>query len=137
MVAVGGFLCPEVGCQKRTKSLIEGGFMKVALLLTVLMLFIGVSTTSVAQVLEFAAKCDEAQKQLAEWVKKPDSTDAQRIKEAIGLDILISCATTTGQIICFECIDKDQNFRTLQLLQKRDTKQLELLGFGCRCKDQK
>ena len=111
--------------------------MRVALLLTVLMLFTGVSTTSVAQVLEFAAKCDEAQKQLAEWVKKPDSTDAQRIKEALGLDILISCATTAGQIICFECIDKDQNFRTLQLLQNRDTKQLELLGFGCRCRDEK
>jgi hypothetical protein len=126
-----------MGPQKLTKSLIEGGFMKIALLLTVLMLFIGVSTTSVAQVLEFAAKCDEAQKQLAEWVKKPDSTDARKIKEALGLDILISCATTAGQIICFECIDKDQNFRTLQLLQSRDTKRLELLGFGCRCRDEK
>lgn len=111
--------------------------MKVALVLTVLMLFIGVSTTSFAQVLEFAAKCDEAQKQLAEWVKKPDSTNAQRIKEALGLDILISCATTAGQITCFECIDKDQNFRNLQLLQSRDTKQLKLLGFGCRCRDEK
>ncbi len=109
--------------------------MKVALLLTVLMLCIGVSKTSVAQVLEFAAKCDVAQKQLAEWVKKPDSTDGQRIKEALGLDALISCSTAQGQIICFECIDKDQNFRTLQLLQNRDTRQFELLGFGCLCKD--
>lgn len=111
--------------------------MRVAPLLIVLMLCIAVSETTVAQVLEFAAKCDEAQKQLAEFVKKPDATNSQKIKEDLGLDILISCATSAGQIICFECLDKDQNFRTLQLLQNRDTKRFELLGFGCRCKDDK
>lgn len=111
--------------------------MRSALLLTVLMFCIGVSTTSFGQALEFAAKCDEAKKQLAELVKKPDSTDAQKIKENLGIDILISCGSTEGKIICFECIDKDRNFRTLQLLQKSDTGRFELLGFGCRCKDNK
>ena len=111
--------------------------MRALLFLTVLMSCVGVAETSLAQVLEFAAKCDEAKKQLAELVKKPDSTDAQKIKEALGLDALISCSTDQGQIICFECVDKDQNFRTLQLLQNRDTRHYELLGFGCRCKDKK
>jgi hypothetical protein len=111
--------------------------MRALLLLTVLMSCIGVAETTLAQVLEFAAKCDEAKKQLAELVKKPDSADAQKIKEVLGLDALISCSTAQGQIICFECVDKDQNFRTLQLLQNRDTKQFKLLGFGCRCKDEK
>jgi len=48
--------------------------MRALLVLTVLMSCIGVAETSPAQVLEFAAKCDEAKKQLAELVKKPDST---------------------------------------------------------------
>jgi hypothetical protein len=109
--------------------------MRSAMLLTVLIICIGVSTTSFGQALEFAAKCDVAQKQLAELVNKPDSSDAQKIKEALGIDILISCGTTEGKIICFECIDKDENFRTLQLLQKGGTGRFELLGFGCRCKD--
>jgi hypothetical protein len=111
--------------------------MRSTLLITALMFCIGSSTASFGQALEFAAKCDEAQKQLAELVKKPDSTDAQRIKEALGIDILISCGTTEGKIICFECIDKDQNLRTLQLLQKGDRGRFKLLGFGCRCKDNK
>jgi hypothetical protein len=111
--------------------------MRSALLVTALMICTGFSTTSLGQALEFAAKCDVAQKQLAEWVKKPDSIDAQKIKENLGIDILISCGTTEEKIICFECIDKDQNFRTLQLLQKGDKQSFELLGFGCRCKDNK
>lgn len=111
--------------------------MRSTLLFTVFLFCLGFSTTSFGQTLEFAAKCDVAQKQLAELVKKPDSTDAQKIKEALGIDVLISCATTEGKIICFECIDKDENLRTLQLLQKTEKDRFELLGFGCPCKDKK
>jgi hypothetical protein len=109
--------------------------MKIGLLVAVLMLSMGPSTTAFGQSVEMAAKCDDAQRQLTDLVRKPDSTDTRKIKEALGLDVLVSCATAEGQIICYQCMDKDQNLRTLQLLQKSDTKRFELLGFGCRCRE--
>jgi hypothetical protein len=111
--------------------------MKIALFVVVFLVSLGVSGVVPAQTIEMAVQCDKAQKQLAELIKKPDSTDARKIKEALGLDILDSCSTPDGDIICYQCVDKDQKLRTLQLLQKRDTKRFELLGFGCRCRDEK
>ena len=103
-----------------------------AIVLITLIMF---STSALAQTVEMAAKCDQLQKNLAEIIQKPDTTDAKKIKEALGLDILNSCDKGEGQIICYQCIDKDQNLRTLQLLQDRNTKKVLLLGFGCRCKE--
>ena len=103
----------------------------------VFLLSLGISGIAMAQTVEMAAQCDKAEKQLAEFIKKPDSTDARKIKEALGLDILDSCSTPAGDVICYQCVDKDQKLRTLQLLQKRDTKRFELLGFGCRCRNEK
>lgn len=111
--------------------------MRKGLPAVVFLMVVGVSGTVFGQAIEMAARCDEAQKQLAELIKKPGSTDAQKIKETLGLDILDSCPTTEGQIICYQCVDKDEKLRTLQLLQRRDTKRFELLGFGCRCRDNK
>jgi hypothetical protein len=96
-----------------------------------------VTAPAFGQALEMAAKCDELHKQLAELVKKPGSADAEKIKQAIGVDILDSCPTSEGQIVCFQCLDKDQTLRTLQLLQKKGAQQMELLGFGCKCRDNK
>ena len=112
----------------------KGEQMKILLtaLLTLVMFF---STSAPAQVVEIAAKCDQLRKDLAELIKRPDTTDAKKIKEALGLDILNSCDKGEGQIICYQCLDKDRNLRTLQLLQERNTKKFTLLGFGCRCKD--
>ena len=89
------------------------------------------------QTVEMAAKCDVLQQKLSELVKKPTSPDADKIKEAIGVDILDSCPTKQGQVICFQCLDKDQNLRTLQVLKRTDTKKLELVGFGCKCRETK
>ncbi len=104
----------------------------VVLLITLII----ISTSALAQTIEVAAKCDQLQKDLAEVIKRPDTTDSKKIKEALGLDILNSCDKGDGQIICYQCIDKDQNLRTVQLLQDRNTKKFSLLsGFGCRCKE--
>jgi hypothetical protein len=111
--------------------------MRTAIFWGVLILSIAFSPTAFGQAVEMAAKCDDARRQLEELVKKPDSTDARKIKEALGLDVLVSCDTTEGQIICYQCVDKDKNLRTLQLLQKSDTKRFEMLGFGCRCRENK
>ena len=108
--------------------------MKILFTMALLTLIM-ISTSAPAQVLEMAAKCDKVQKDLAEVIKRPDTTDAKKIKEALGLDILNSCDKGEGQIICYQCLDKDQNLRTVQLLQDRNTKKFSLLGFGCRCKD--
>ncbi len=107
--------------------------MRKALLAVTAMSLVTLTSPAPAQTLEMAAKCEVAEKQLAELVKKPDTTDARKIKEALGLDILNSCTTAEGNIICYQCIDKDERLRTLQLLQKLDTKRFELLGFGCQC----
>ncbi|MGO9116320.1 MAG: hypothetical protein ACLQPD_01785 [Desulfomonilaceae bacterium] len=109
--------------------------MKTSFAVALLTLIMICSTSASAQVVEMAAKCDQIQKDLAEVIKRPDTTDAKKIKEALGLDILNSCDKGEGQIICYQCLDKDQNLRTVQLLQDRNTKKFSLLGFGCRCKD--
>ncbi|MBI5572697.1 MAG: hypothetical protein HY914_22325 [Desulfomonile tiedjei] len=111
--------------------------MRIAIIVAVFLVSAGLSGLAVAQTVEMAAQCDKAEKQLAELIKKPDSTDARKIKEALGLDILDSCSSPKGDIICYQCVDKDQKLRTLQLLQNRETKRFELLGFGCRCRDEK
>jgi hypothetical protein len=109
--------------------------MKISVIAALLALMIAFSTSARAEVLEMAAKCDQLVKDLTEVIKNPDTTDAKKIKEAIGLDILNLCDKGDGQIVCYQCLDKDQNLRTVQLLQDRNTKKFSLLGFGCRCKD--
>lgn len=98
-------------------------------------------TTVCGQTVEMAAKCDALQQKLSELAKKPGSADARKIKEAVGVDILDSCSTNQGQVVCFQCIDKDQNLRTLQLLLRKESDshvpELKLLGFGCRCREKK
>jgi hypothetical protein len=97
----------------------------------------GVVSLSWGQALQMAAQCDKAQKQLKELIAKPDATEAEKIRQDLGLDILGSCDTKEGRVVCFQCLDDKQTLRALQVVQKRDTKRFELLGFGCRCRDTK
>lgn len=90
-----------------------------------------------AQTVEMAGRCDQIRDQLEELIKKPEIADADAIKQALGLDILISCDAEKGRIICYQCVDKDQNLRALQILQDTQTKKFTFLGFGCRCSDKK
>ncbi|MBM4328451.1 MAG: hypothetical protein FJ118_14970 [Deltaproteobacteria bacterium] len=113
--------------------------MKISLLVAALMCSMVASNTVLRPVpppgtFIVAAKCDKARERLADLVERPDVNEAAKIKEIFGLDILISCDTTEGLIVCIQCIDKDGSLRELQLLQKRDSPRFELLGFGCRCR---
>lgn len=111
--------------------------MKKTIMLTLLATIALSSTSALAQVIEIAAACDQVRMQLEELIKKPDTTHVDKIKEALGIDILNSCDSENGRIICYQCVDKDQNLRTLQLFQEQQTKKFVLLGFGCRCGDEK
>jgi hypothetical protein len=95
------------------------------------------STWAFAQAVEMAGPCDRIRNQLEELIKKPEIADADAIKQALGLDILISCDAEKGRIICYQCVDKDENLNTLQILQDQQAKKLTFLGFGCRCRDEK
>jgi hypothetical protein len=111
--------------------------MKTAIVMLACAFLIGFTGTTSSQTVEVAGKCDDLQKKLEDLVKKPDLTDAQKIKDAIGVDVLDACATAEGQITCYQCVDKDGTLRALQLLRKADSKGLTLLGFGCPCTKQK
>ncbi len=111
--------------------------MKKTIMLALLATVVLFSNLALAQVVELAGNCDQVRLQLGELIKKPDTTHVDKIKEALGLDILNSCDSENGRIICYQCVDKDENLRTLQLLQERQTKKFVLLGFGCRCNDKK
>jgi hypothetical protein len=111
--------------------------MKITIMVALLASVAFFQTSVLAQTIEMAADCDQVRMQLGELIKRPDTTDTKKIKESLGLDILNSCDRDGGQIICYQCLDKDQNLRTLQLFQERHSKKFELLGFGCRCRDEK
>lgn len=109
--------------------------MKKISVMIALILSVCWSASVSAALLEAAKSCDEAQKKLAELVKKPDSREAAQIRDALGVDILTSCPTEKGTVTCFQCLDKDGTLRSIQIIQDLETKKFELLGLGCRCKD--
>lgn len=87
--------------------------------------------------LEVATSCEEAHKQLEELVKNPDVKEVDAIMEALGVDTLASCDVPKGHITCFQCLDKDQKLRALQIFQDEQTKRFILKGYGCECTDVK
>jgi hypothetical protein len=87
--------------------------------------------------IEMAANCGKARKILAEAAKKSDAQTLAKVKQLLGIDELISCKVPKGRAICFQCLDKNQNLRTLELFENSATKRLEFRGFGCRCSDLK
>lgn len=109
--------------------------MRSFVLAAVLFFAVGCSLTASAAMLEAAKSCDDAKKALAELVKNPDTKEAALIADALGVDILASCDFPEGKIICFQCLDRSGELRSVQLLQKQATRKFELLGFGCRCRE--
>lgn len=95
---------------------------------------VGISS---AQVVQMAANCDKARTQLLELIAKPDAVDARKIRQDLGVDIFVTCDSDRGTVVCFQCLDDNQKLRTLQIIQKPDTKRFEFLGFGCRCEQKK
>ena len=86
--------------------------------------------------LTMATKCDEAQKKLTELIAKPESKASAEIEKALGVYIFASCKLPDGKVICFQCLDDNQQLRTLQLFRDATTMRFEFKGYGCRCRDQ-
>jgi|GEM_PF-2388252 len=105
--------------------------------LVVLVALLALPAIAFGQAIEMAAQCDQAKKRLEELVKNPDLKEVAMVKAALGLDILASCATTEGQVTCFQCLDKDQKLTALQIVKDTKTGKFRLLGFGCPCGAQK
>lgn len=98
--------------------------MKKLSLAMVLLLSLGWCASVSAALLEAAESCDAAQKQLSELVKKPDSREASQIRDALGVDILVSCSTEKGNVICFQCLDKDGRsvrFRSFRIWRPKNS----------------
>jgi len=106
----------------------------IIVLVTVLMAAAGVAAGAL---LEVATSCEEAQKQLDELIKNPDTKEVDQIMEALGVDTLASCDIPKGHITCFQCLDKDQKLRSIQIFQDAQTKRFILRGYGCECTDVK
>jgi hypothetical protein len=111
--------------------------MNKLVFMVALVLVVGCWSVSQAQVVEMSMKCDQLQSRLLEVIKKPEAREAQKIKEALGIDILITCGRPEGTIVCFQCLDKDNALRTLQVMKKQNAEQFEFLGFGCPCGEKK
>jgi hypothetical protein len=110
--------------------------MKILIPIIALALLAGFGNAAYAQTIEMSVDCDRLQSQILELIKTPDARDAQKIKEGLGVDILMSCDLAEGSFLCFQCIDKTKTLRTLQVLKKKGAAQFDFLGFGCRCREQ-
>ena len=95
------------------------------------------NTVASAELLEMAASCDEAIIKLKEIIKKPDSSTPEKIRDAFGVDILNSCDSPDGKIVCFQCLDKNQKLNLIQLQQNKAKNVFEFKGLGCKCNKSK
>jgi hypothetical protein len=84
-----------------------------------------------------AVRCEDATNKLAELAKNKDLKEAAKILGALGLAVLDSCDVPQGAVTCFQCLDKDQKLRSVQILRDSATGRFTFNGFGCRCRDEK
>lgn len=107
------------------------------LFVLVLLLSSALSPLAFGDTIEMAADCAKARKILTDAAKKSDAQTLAKVKQSLGVDALISCNVPKGRAICFQCLDKNQKLRTLELFQNSATKRFEFRGFGCQCSDSK
>jgi hypothetical protein len=107
-------------------------FFGISLLLLML-----VGTIVWGQTVEMAVRCEAATNKLAELVKNKDPEEAAKILGALGLAVLDSCDVPQGTVTCFQCLDKDQKLRSVQILRDSRTGRFTFNGFGCRCGEEK
>lgn len=86
-----------------------------------------------AQLLEMAANCDDASKKIIEIIKHPDAKTAEKIRDMFGVNIFNSCDSPDGKVICFQCLDKNQQLKLIQLHENKVKNMFELKGTGCKC----
>jgi hypothetical protein len=112
--------------------------MRIPLLLGLaVLLSITLSLPGFGGPLEMATDCSKARKVLADAAKKSDPQTLAKVKQLLGVDELISCPVPGGRAFCFQCLDKNEKLRSLELFQDFATKRFEFRGFGCRCDDLK
>ncbi|MGC8658596.1 MAG: hypothetical protein ACP5U1_05930 [Desulfomonilaceae bacterium] len=109
--------------------------MKRIIILMSLIVLTG--TVANAELLEMAANCDQAITRLKEIIKDPNSSTPEKIRDAFGVDILDSCDSPDGKIVCFQCVDKNQKLQVIQLQLNKAKKLFEFKGFGCKCNKNK
>ncbi|MDD3473639.1 MAG: hypothetical protein PHS86_12720 [Syntrophaceae bacterium] len=111
--------------------------MKGLTLFSLLFILIVGTASASAQLLEMAADCDKALSNLSEILRAPGPKSTQKIKELLGVDVLVECETTEGRISCFQCLGSDKELKLIQILRKSSDGPYENLGLGCRCKSSK
>ena len=112
--------------------------MRIPLMLALeLLLSSALSLPAFGGPVEMATECGKARKILTEAGKKSDAQTLEKVKKLLGVDELISCAVPKGRAICFQCLDKNEQLRSLQLFLNSATKRFEFRGFGCPCDSKK
>ncbi|MGC8602556.1 MAG: hypothetical protein ACP5VS_02570 [Desulfomonilaceae bacterium] len=109
--------------------------MKRLLFLTIAIFLVNAAAN--AELLEMSASCDQAITKLKEIISYPDSSTAEKIRDAFGVDIFNTCDSADGKIICFQCLDKNLKLNLIQLQENLANKSFELKGLGCKCDKKK
>ncbi len=108
--------------------------MKLIFSLAVVLLALTIVQKADAQLIEMAANCDKAIKTLSELIKPEHGHSVEKIKERLGVDVLIECDTPDGKATCFQCLDDNQELKLIQIIKKTSDGLFESPVFGCRCK---
>ena len=109
--------------------------MRSLFMTLVMILSIGLLGTAFGETLEVALKCDVVKKKLSELSKDKDAKDISKINESLGVTVLMSCDLPEGKVVCYQCLDKDQGLRSLEVVYDSKSNRISVKGFGCRCKD--
>jgi hypothetical protein len=115
----------------------RGGVMQRLIIVVAAVALTAVSGSVRGALLEVATSCEKAHDQIEELIKNPDTKEVDQIMEALGVDTLASCDVPKGHITCFQCLDKDQKLRAIQIFRNEETKTFTLKGYGCECTDVK
>jgi hypothetical protein len=102
-----------------------------------LILSICITGTAFGQTIEVALTCEKAKKMLNELSKAKDAKEISEISDTLGVTVLNSCDKPDGKVICYQCLDKDEKLRLLEIVLDTKSKRIKVTGYGCRCSDNK
>lgn len=111
--------------------------MRLLLCAIALTLNVGLVGDAFCQTVEVALRCEDARKKMEALIVKTDKKDLASITAALKTAVLTSCTVPEGKVVCYQCIDKTQRLRALELLHDTKNKKFKILGFGCRCRSLK
>lgn len=111
--------------------------MRLAVMTLALVLSIGLFGAAWGQTIEVALKCEDVKKKLSELSKATDIKDISEVNQSLGVTVLMSCDLPSGKVVCYQCLDKDQKLRSLEVVHDSKARRVKVIGFGCRCRDRK